>query len=359
MSLETDLFKRMECDRTKMKKFGFVKKENQYLYQTVLATDEMNVEVVIDEKGTVSGKVIDPFSQEEYIAVHLPNQKGSYVSQIRSEYLQVLEQIAKSCFHPVPFVFPQSNRISHLIAEKYHIKVEFHFQKYPHIGAWYHPENRKWFALAQVLDRSTFLMEKGECEVLNLKILEDKIPLLLEKEGIYEAYHMAKKSWVSVMMDETLDDETVMDLVEESYQLTAGGILRHGIKEWIIPANPNYFDLDHAFEQRDEIHWKQTAKMMIGDLVYIYYGAPYSQIRYLCRVTAIDIPADIEGKVRIRKMMKIKKLYYYDHDKISRSVLRKFGVVSVRGPRFIPPELAAEIQTLYPDSIHMTKEKIK
>ncbi len=28
-------------------------------------------------------------------------------------------------------------------------------------------------------------------------------------------------------------------------------------KEWIIPANPKYYDIEHAFDDTDEINWKQ------------------------------------------------------------------------------------------------------
>lgn len=350
MSLEMDLFKRMECDTAKLKKFGFVHQEKQYLYETVLPTDEMKAVICIDEKGIVSGKIIDPFSQEEYIAIHLPAQKGSYVSKIRSEYLDVLEEIAKKCFHPVPFIGAQTNRINAMIQKKYHQNVEFPFSKYPHIGAYYHAENHKWFGLIQCVDRSVFMKEKGECEILNLKNTPGEIEAYLQKEGIYEGYHMSKKTWISLILDDTLEDDFIMMLVDDSYQMTGGGSIRHGVKRWIIPANPQYFDLDHAFQQTDVIHWKQTARMQVGDIVYMYYGAPFSQIRYLCRVTAVDIPADINGKVRIKKMMKIQKLYMYQGNKIDRRVLKKFGVVSVRGPRFIPEELIREIEKYYPES---------
>lgn len=356
MSLEMDLLKRMECDTAKLKKFGFVPHGRQYIYETVLPTDAMKAVISIDEKGIVTGKVIDPFSQEEYIAIHLPAQKGSYVSKIRSEYLTVLEDIAKNCFHPVPFIGTQTNRINARIEKKYHLKVEFPFTKYPHIGAYYHKENRKWFGLIQYLDRSVFMPEKGECEILNLKNTSAEITGLLQKDGIYEGYHMSKKTWISLILDDTLSDDFIMELVDDSYQLTMGGTVRHGIKKWIIPANPQYFDLDHAFQQTDVIHWKQTAKMQVGDIVYMYYGAPFSQVRYLCRVVAVDIPADIYGKVRIKKMMKIQKLYMYQGNKIDRKVLRKFGVVSVRGPRYIPEELIREIEKYYPESKGAEKE---
>lgn len=350
MSLESDLFKRMECDFTRLKKFGFVKHGHTYIYQTELASDDMTAVLEVDEKGQVSGRVLDAFG-EEYIAIHLSNQKGSYTSKIRTEYLAVLQKAAKACFHPVPFLQPQANRISHLIKEKYHVAVEFPFHKYPHIGAWYHPENRKWFGLVLAVDGTAVGQEKGEIEILNLKCDSGRLAEYLQIKGIHESYHMSKKSWISIMLDDTLTDEEIMTHVEESYQLTLGGSVRHGVKQWIIPANPAYFDIDHAFAQTDTIHWKQTAKMQIGDLVYLYYGAPYSEIRYLCRVTAVDIPADIDGRVRIKKMMKIQRLYFYKDDLINRRVLKKYGVVSVRGPRFIPEGLMKEIERLYPDSI--------
>lgn len=357
MTLEMDLLKRMECDPKKLIKYGFIKQGKIYQYETVLPVDEMKAVIQIDEKGNASGKVIDPFSQDEYIAVHLPMQKGTYVAKVRSAYLAVWEDIAKKCFHKVPFIYPQTNRINTMIQKKYHISCEFPFSKYPHIGAYYHPDNHKWFGLVQCIDRSVFQKEKGEIEILNLKSTPERMEELLQKPSIFEGYHMSKKSWISIILDDTMEDDAVMDLVAESYQLSQGGSVRHGIKKWIIPANPSYFDLDHAFTQRDVIFWKQTAKMQIGDIVYMYYGAPYSEIRYLCRVTAIDIPADIDGKVRIKKMMKIQKLYQYKGGKIDRKVLQKHDVVSVRGPRFIPEDLIEEINALYPECAEIEKRK--
>ena len=29
------------------------------------------------------------------------------------------------------------------------------------------------------------------------------------------------------------------------------------VKEWLIPANPKYYDILHAFDEKDEIDWKQ------------------------------------------------------------------------------------------------------
>ena len=43
-------------------------------------------------------------------------------------------------------------------------------------------------------------------------------------------------------------------------------------KEWIVPANPKYFDIVHAFGDAGEIDWKQGRGIKAGDTVFIYAG---------------------------------------------------------------------------------------
>lgn len=58
--------------------------------------------------------------------------------------------------------------------------------------------------------------KRGEIEVINIK-LDDKVQESLNINGIYPAYHMNKKSWVSVILDDTLSDEKIMELIELSH----------------------------------------------------------------------------------------------------------------------------------------------
>ena len=51
-------------------------------------------------------------------------------------------------------------------------------------------------------------------------------------------------------------------------------------KEWLIPSNPRYYDIIRAFEERDEIEWKQGAGVREGDTVFMYVGAPVSAVLY-------------------------------------------------------------------------------
>ena len=72
--------------------------------------------------------------------------------------------------------------------------------------------------------------------------------------SIYPAFHMNKKHWISILLDETLSDEDIMSLVDQSYQTTVI------CEDWVIPASPKRFDLIKAFNQSDYIQWHQKGK---------------------------------------------------------------------------------------------------
>ena len=40
-----------------------------------------------------------------------------------------------------------------------------------------------------------------------------------EINGIYDAYHMNKKSWVSIILNDTVSDELIIKLIDNSYSL--------------------------------------------------------------------------------------------------------------------------------------------
>ena len=111
-------------------------------------------------------------------------------------------------------------------------------------------------------------------DVINLKV--DDIffrDLIIQENGIMPAYHMNKMHWISVRLDGTVPEERVFDLIDMSYMATASAKKKEKIrppKEWIIPANPKYYDIMHAFDDTDTINWKQGAGIEKGDTVFMY-----------------------------------------------------------------------------------------
>ena len=117
-------------------------------------------------------------------------------------------------------------------------------------------------------------------------------------------------------------------------------------KEWVIPANPKYFDIVRAFDEAEEIDWKQGSGIQKGDTVFMYVGAPVSAILYQCRVTETDIPYEYQDKkLTITALMKIRLEKRYPQDRFTFERLKKeFGIYAVRGPRGIPGSLLLALQ---------------
>ncbi len=114
-----------------------------------------------------------------------------------------------------------------------------------------------------------------------------------------------------------------------------------GPKTWIIPANPKYYDIIHAFDHTDVINWKQGAGIKEGDTVFLYVAAPFSAIFYQCEVLETDIPYEFaDENLTIKTLMKIRLLRRYDPEKFTFEVLKKeYSIFAVRGPRGIPDAL--------------------
>lgn len=84
-------------------------------------------------------------------------------------------------------------------------------------------DNLKWFAIVMTVEAKKLGVGAfGELDIVNLKCEEDDLKELIDRESILPAYHMNKKRWISVILDEQDDlDETIIELTQKSYKLTA------------------------------------------------------------------------------------------------------------------------------------------
>ena len=117
-------------------------------------------------------------------------------------------------------------------------------------------------------------------------------------------------------------------------------------KEWMIPSNPKYYDIIHAFDDTDTIDWKQGAGIRKGDTVFMYVGAPVSAVLYKCKVMETNIPYQYQDEnLTIKALMKIRLLKRYAPDQFTFEVLKsEYGIFAVRGPRGIPDSLSAALE---------------
>ncbi len=225
----------MRFSTKRLEEYGFEKREACYRIEKLFMDGDFTAEIMVYENGTVRGRVIDNMNEEEYIPLRMPNYNGAFVGSVRAAYEELLRDIAAECCTEVAFVSDQANRISRAVFERYAVEPDFPWAdgKYKPAGVFRHKDNNKWFGL--VMNINIRLLNKGAAEdmadVMNLKADENRITALHKIPGIYPAYHMNHSKWISVVLDDTLADRDVMDLIEESFRLTSsgGGVLNEAL----------------------------------------------------------------------------------------------------------------------------------
>ena len=89
-------------------------------------------------------------------------------------------------------------------------------------------------------------------DIVNVKLGDSMLAdILTGQPGYFRGYHIARSSWISILLDGTVPFEEICRWIDESYGTTASKQKKQKIrppKEWLVPANPKYYDIVHAFD---------------------------------------------------------------------------------------------------------------
>lgn len=332
MTLEEEIFKKRELDTKKLLEYGFIKNNDYLEYKKLILNNTFEIVIIVKE-NKINGKVIDKEFDDEYLNYRLENQTGEFVNTIRDEFVHTLEDIKENCTINKLFVNDQSNRLANLILKKYSDSPEFLFND-DTTGVFRNKNNKKWYGIILNVDYKKFYKKDGKVDIINIKLNPNKIDNLINEKGFFRAFHMNKKSWVSIILDDTVKDEKIMKLIDESYNYTVD------TNEWVLPANPNYFDIFEYMKNRKTVEWKQPKNINVGDNVYIYIGAPVSAIIY----KTVVLEKDINNYYSDRKTMILKILKEYDRDKYTFNKVKEYDLRAVRGPQKMPKKLIDKIK---------------
>ncbi len=234
------------------------------------------------------------------------------------------------------------------VLEKYQTEPQYLFSDSPGTAILRHEGSKgKWYGLIMCVSGKKLSQSLPDEAVLILTVKCDPLMIgaLRMNEGYYQAYHMNKEHWLSILLDGTVDEEEIFGLIDISYELTESKTVRMKgkPKNWIIPSNPKLYDIVKGFEESDIHDWTQSSKMAVDDTVYIYVGVPYRAIMFRCEVLEVDLPRYWEPNSD-KKAMKIKLVKSYGKDFLNKDVLLAYGIKNVRGPRYMPKDLLEKIE---------------
>lgn len=321
-------------------KYGFVKTSDGFTYEVSLGNGDFKGVFSIS-KDSFKVVVYDLELDEEYFPFEVKANKTGFVKALRFEVDEVLKDVILKCFIP--------NRLRDKIIDyclsKYKATVDYPWDNLD--SPVIRNEYGKWFGLIMRLKSSFFgIKEEYLVDGINLKVDGKKIDSIIDNVNIFKGFHMSKKNWITVKLDNSTDLKNLYELIEESYNLSKLDNKKE-IHNWIIPANPKFYDVDKDLVNNDTILWKQSSKVHVGDLVYLYFGSPESRIKYRFTITKIDIAYNYEdSNLEMHKAMELKLLNKYLDINISLDVLKEYNVTTIRGPREMPSPLIEYIDKI-------------
>lgn len=108
------------------------------------------------------------------------------------------------------------------VNERYRVKPEYLWPKFPNDAILRQHENNKWFAVVMNISAGKLgLSENKKLDIINVKCEPELIGSLRKMKGYLPAYHMNKDNWITILLDGSVDREDVFKLLDLSYELTA------------------------------------------------------------------------------------------------------------------------------------------
>lgn len=213
-------FKNKKLNREKLVSFGFEEHNGGYYYYTDLLDGQMRMNITVLYDGNVSTEVIDNNSGEEYILHNIADATGAFVGQVKAEYDAVLEEISSKCFETDVFKSEQAKRLIQYVREKYGDELEFLWKKFSDNAIWRRKDTNKWYAVLLIVSKRKLGIDSDETvEILDLRIKQENLDDLLDNKKYFAGYHMNKKHWYTICLDDSVSFEEICERVAISYTL--------------------------------------------------------------------------------------------------------------------------------------------
>lgn len=112
-------------------------------------------------------------------------------------------------------------KILNYAKSKYDTEPDYPWVNLPDYAVLRHRTNNKWYGLLAQVERVKLNIEgEGSTDILNVKCDPELIYVLRKKNTILPAYHMNKEHWLSIVLDGSVPDEDIFQLLDASYALT-------------------------------------------------------------------------------------------------------------------------------------------
>lgn len=213
-----NLFKNKKVNIHKLLKYGFVKNDASYTYQTTIL-NHFDLYVDIDENNHISTNLIDTTTNDVYILHKVSSANGFYVNKIREEYMHILTDIANHCFEYNVFKSKQADAVIKYVKQKYNDELQF-LWKNSNNAVLRRADNQKWYAVFLLVQKAKLNLTGNELiEIIDLRVDSKELTTLIDNQKYFPGFHMNKKNWLTICLDESVDINEIKTRIDTSYKI--------------------------------------------------------------------------------------------------------------------------------------------
>ena len=196
-----NLFKNAKVDFKKLVKYGFVKENDHYSFSTDIIDNQFTLKIWLDK-------------------LHLQTDiKTALVKKKKKEYEDTLVDIKEKCFEKHIFKNQQTQDVIKYIKDKYDDEFEFLWEKSPNNAISRRKDNKKWYiALLTIPGNKLNIDTEGDIEIVDIRA-DENVSTLVDNKTIFPGYHMNKKHWITIVLDYSIPNEKLFNLIDKSYIL--------------------------------------------------------------------------------------------------------------------------------------------
>lgn len=213
-----EIFRQKKPVPEKLLAYGFQSKDGQYEYAACVMENAFLLQIVIDATGTVDTTLTDRESGAEYV-LYKTSAPGAYIGAVRMAAAAELQEIADQCFEPSVFRAPQTLRVLDFVSKTYGDAPEFLWEKFADNVVWCRKDTKKWYGVIAALPKSKLGFDTQQrVEILDLHITPERMHEMMQREHFYPGWHMNKKSWYTIILDESVSDAELFECIRISYE---------------------------------------------------------------------------------------------------------------------------------------------
>ena len=113
-------------------------------------------------------------------------------------------------------------RIIEYVKKSYGDDLEFLWKKTPDAAIWRRKDSKKWYGIIMCIPKNKLIKNaKGNAEIMNVKLSCSDIEKFVDSKNYFPAYHMNKKYWLSMILDDRLSDVDIFSKINSSYALAS------------------------------------------------------------------------------------------------------------------------------------------